>query len=124
MKKKNYCEDENNNEKKRNEFIKLLEKQDYIVQKGELKYIDILEKCSQGLVDSCFGNNVDASSAVVLIPSAPGESVIDWIEKGITFQLTSNEDFIIVYGVDHTKTGKSIYYNTCFYGANKLNGVV
>lgn len=30
---------------------------------------------------------------------------------------------LTVYGVNHTKTGNAVYYNTSIYGAEKLNGV-
>lgn len=39
------------------------------------------------------------------------------------FQLTSDGDFIIVYGINHEKTGKSIYSNASFYGVGLFNGV-
>lgn len=39
------------------------------------------------------------------------------------FQLKSDDDFIIVYGVNHEKTGKAIYCNVSFYGRELLNGV-
>jgi len=32
------------------------------------------------------------------------------------FQLTSDDDFVIVYGVNHERTGKAIYSNASFYG--------
>jgi hypothetical protein len=38
------------------------------------------------------------------------------------FQLNSDDDFIIVYGVNHEKTGKSLYCNFSFYGEELLNG--
>lgn len=40
------------------------------------------------------------------------------------FQLTSDDDFIIVYGVNHERTGKAIYSNASFYGVELFNGVV
>ena len=39
------------------------------------------------------------------------------------FQLTTDEDFIIVYGINHEKTQKAIYCNFSFYGAELINGV-
>lgn len=39
------------------------------------------------------------------------------------FQLKSDDDFIIVYGVNHEKTGKAIYCNLSFYGKELINGV-
>jgi hypothetical protein len=39
------------------------------------------------------------------------------------FQLTSDNDFIIVYGINHERTGKAIYSNASFYGVELFNGV-
>lgn len=38
------------------------------------------------------------------------------------FQLTSDDDFVIVYGINHERTGKAIYSNASFYGAELFNG--
>ena len=43
--------------------------------------------------------------------------------KTANFQLGSDEDFIIVYGINHETTGKGIYCNFSFYGLELLNGV-
>ena len=40
------------------------------------------------------------------------------------FTLNSDEDFIIVYGINHTKTKKASYTNTVLYSRPMLNGVV
>lgn len=39
------------------------------------------------------------------------------------FKLTSDDDFIIVYGINHERTGKAIYSNASFYGVELFNGV-
>lgn len=39
------------------------------------------------------------------------------------FQLTGDEDFVIVYGINHERTGKAIYSNASFYGVELFNGV-
>lgn len=39
------------------------------------------------------------------------------------FTLNSDEDFIVVYGVNHTKTKKSTYSNTVLYSRPMLNGI-
>jgi len=39
------------------------------------------------------------------------------------FRLNKDEDFIIIYGVNHVKTGKAIYANAVLYGRPMLNGV-
>lgn len=40
------------------------------------------------------------------------------------FVLNSDEDFIVVYGVNHVATGKATYANTVLYARPMLNGVV
>ena len=39
------------------------------------------------------------------------------------FTLDSDDDFIVVYGANHTQTGKAIYSNALLYGRPMLNGV-
>ena len=39
------------------------------------------------------------------------------------FTLDSDEDFVVVYGVNHAKTGKALYSNAVLYGRPMLNGV-
>ena len=39
------------------------------------------------------------------------------------FTLDSDEDFVVVYGVNHTQTGKARYTNAVLYGRPMLNGV-
>ncbi|RSD28599.1 hypothetical protein [Mesobacillus subterraneus] len=39
------------------------------------------------------------------------------------FQLTSNDDFVILYGVNHEQTGKEIINNASIYGVELFNGV-
>lgn len=39
------------------------------------------------------------------------------------FTLNSDDDFIVVYGVNHTETGKARYSNAVLYGRPMLNGV-
>jgi hypothetical protein len=40
-----------------------------------------------------------------------------------TFQLTSDDDFVILYGVNHEQIGKAIINNASFYGVELFNGV-
>ncbi|CAM3815378.1 hypothetical protein [Mesobacillus thioparans] len=40
-----------------------------------------------------------------------------------TYQLTSDDDFVILYGVNHEQTGKAIINNASFYGDELFNGV-
>jgi hypothetical protein len=39
------------------------------------------------------------------------------------FTLDSDDDFIVVYGANHTQTGKARYSNAVLYGRPMLNGV-
>lgn len=39
------------------------------------------------------------------------------------FKLTSDDDFLIIYGINHERTGKAIYSNASFYGVELFNGV-
>ena len=39
------------------------------------------------------------------------------------FTLDSDEDFVVVYGVNHTATGKGQYSNAILYARPMLNGV-
>lgn len=54
-------------------FISNLEERGFIVQKGSLRYIDILKLASEGKVDSAFGNIVGAPYATYLLPPAPNQ---------------------------------------------------
>ena len=39
------------------------------------------------------------------------------------FKLTSDEDFVVVYGVNHTTTGKALYFNAVLHARPMFNGV-
>jgi hypothetical protein len=41
-----------------------------------------------------------------------------------SFELASDDDFVILYGINHTQTGFATYFNTSFYGEELDNGVV
>lgn len=43
--------------------------------------------------------------------------------KTETFQFNSDDDFVIVYGINHQEAGKAIYSNFSFYGWELINGV-
>ena len=47
-------------------FIKLLEKRGFIVQKGSLRYIDILKLASEGKSDTALGNIVGVSNYLIM----------------------------------------------------------
>ena len=40
------------------------------------------------------------------------------------FTLNSDEDFVVVYGVNHVAAGKATYANTVLYARPRLNGIV
>ncbi len=87
-------------------FIKTLEHQGFIVQKGELRYIDILKYCSKGIVNTALGNNAGAPYAVAFLPSAPNqESKIDFIEEGLIYKLRPDEAIVLI-----GKTPPKAYY--------------
>lgn len=44
--------------------------------------------------------------------------------KTDNFKLETDDDFVIIYGVNHLQTGKATFFNTSFYGAEHWNGVV
>ena len=54
-------------------FISTLEERGFIVQQGQLSHVDFLELCSEGIVDSCIGNNVDALYGGCALPPAPNQ---------------------------------------------------
>ncbi|URZ05452.1 hypothetical protein [Clostridium felsineum] len=120
---KNYCDcDENNenNEKKVKDFINSLEHQGCIVQEGELRYIDILKYCSEGLVNSALGNNAGAPYALALVPPSPNqESDIEFITEGVPYKLRPDEAIVLI-----GKTPPKAYYYSfrsfLFFVKNKI----
>ena len=77
-------------------FKTALEENGFIVEEGELKYVDLFQLCSAGQIVSCYGNNANNPYLVVFLPKAPGEVVPDettWIGQ---FQLRPDEAFVIV----------------------------
>lgn len=65
-----YCFDPNGNIRY---FKEILEYRGFIVQKGRLRYIDILKLASEGKIDTAFGNNAGAPYAAYLLPPAPNQ---------------------------------------------------
>jgi hypothetical protein len=107
-------------------FISGLEKRNFIVQTGELRYINILKLCSLGIVDTCMGNNATSAYALCLLPPAPDQNPakgqkppvaynpdnpnnypanINFIAPGGTFKLRSDEAIVII-----GKTPPPAYY--------------
>lgn len=99
------------------DFVSTLKKRGFIVQKGELRYIDILKACSEGKVDSCMANNAVAPYAVGILPPAPGQDPgegqdpspgydpdnpdnyppnINFILPGLTYKLRSDEAIVVL----------------------------
>ncbi|NMF06222.1 hypothetical protein ACUH7Y_19550 [Clostridium beijerinckii] len=116
----NYCNCDENNEKKVKEFINSLEHQGCIVQEGELKYVDILKYCSEGLVNNALGNNAGAPYALALVPPSPNqESDIEFIEEGVPYKLRPDEAIVLI-----GKTPPKAYYYSfrsfLFFVKNKI----
>lgn len=102
------------------EFINSLEHQGCIVQEGELRYVDILKYCSEGLVNSAFGNNAGAPYALALVPPSPNqESTIEFITEGLPYKLRPDEAIVLI-----GKTPPKAYYYSfrsfLFYVQNKI----
>ncbi len=98
-------------------FTSVLEDRGFIVQRGELRYVDILKLCSEGIVDSCMGNNANSPYAVCLLPPAPNQDPsrgqdppsgynpdnldnypanIDFIAPGGTYKLRPDEAIVFI----------------------------
>ncbi|SMC16592.1 hypothetical protein SAMN02745134_00115 [Clostridium acidisoli DSM 12555] len=94
-------------------FISILDRNGFIVQEGKLKYIDILQLCSEGIVDNCMGNNVGAPYAVCLLPPAPNQNPskgqkppigytpdnpnnYPYLVPGFTFKLRPDEAIVLI----------------------------
>lgn len=68
-----------------NNFISQLEARGFVVQEGKLSYIDIIKLCSEGIVDSCLGNNVGAPYVVCQLPPAPHQAPSEGQEPPIGY---------------------------------------
>ncbi|MCE7791893.1 hypothetical protein K8O68_05595 [Salipaludibacillus sp. CUR1] len=66
---------------------------------------------------------VDGYTATVMDVDTVGDNRDASYFRSETFQLTSDDDFIILYGVNHEQTGKAVINNASFYGEEHLNGV-
>lgn len=110
----NYTNDEDRNII---DFVSTLKKRGFIVQEGELRYIDILNLCSEGKVDSCLGNNAGAPYAACLLPPAPNQNPsegqeppigynpanpnnypanIEYVAPGFTYKLRPDEAIVLI----------------------------
>jgi hypothetical protein len=99
------------------DFVSALNNQGFIVQEGEFSYVDILKLCSEGIVDSCLGNNVGAPYAACFLPPAPNQNPsegqvppigyypnnpnnapanIDYIAPGFTYKLRPDEAIVFI----------------------------
>ncbi|MEJ6949636.1 hypothetical protein [Natronospora cellulosivora (SeqCode)] len=98
-------------------FISTLNRRGFIVQKGELRYIDLLKLASEGKADTAFGNNVGAPYATYLLPPAPNQepspgqrppygydsdgpynysSNIDYVMPGLYYKLRPDEAIVLI----------------------------
>jgi hypothetical protein len=108
------------NRNKVKEFIDSLEHQGYIVQEGELRYIDILKYCSEGIVNTALGNNAGAPYALALVPPSPDqESTLEFATEGVPYKLRSDEAIVLI-----GKTPPKAYYfsfrSFLFFVQNKI----
>lgn len=99
------------------DFISTLINHGFIVQEGQLSYVDILKLCSEGKVDSCLGNNVGAPYAVCFMPPAPNQTPskgqnppigydssnpnnspanVDYLAPGFSFKLRPDEAIVLI----------------------------
>ncbi|MCX8128470.1 MAG: hypothetical protein N3I35_00010 [Clostridia bacterium] len=74
-------------------FVSILNKSGFIVQEGELKYIDILKLASEGKVPSCFGNNANAPYAVLTLPPAPNQDPAEGQEPPIGYDSNNPNNY-------------------------------
>lgn len=98
-------------------FVKLLEERGFIVQKGSLRYIDILKLASEGKADTALGNIVGAPYATYLLPPAPNQKPspgqrppsdydpydpnnyppnLDFITQGLHYKLRPDEAIVLI----------------------------
>jgi len=56
------------------EFISILEDRGFTVQEGRLGKLNVLELCSAGYVNYCFGNNAGFPYAIYILPPSPGQN--------------------------------------------------
>lgn len=98
-------------------FISILEERGFTVQEGRISMINVLELCSKGYLNYCFGNNAGFPYAVYILPSAPGQDPsprqeppkgydpnsadnypanLDTVPAGMTFKLRPDEAIILI----------------------------
>lgn len=99
------------------EFVSTLEERGFIVQEGELKYIDILKLVSEGVIDNAMGNHAGAPYSPVLLPPAPNQHPsegqeppigydpndptnyppnLNYVAPGFTYKLRPDEAIVII----------------------------
>ncbi len=100
-----------------NKFVSTLEERGFIVQEGELKYIDILKLVSEGVVDNAMGNHAGAPYSPFLLPPAPNKHPaegqeppigydpnnpanyppnINYVAPGFTYKLRPDEAVVLI----------------------------
>jgi hypothetical protein len=100
-----------------NKFASTLEERGFIVQEGELRYIDILKLVSEGVVDNALGNHAGAPYSPVLLPPAPNQQPsegqqppigydpndptnhppnLNYVAPGFTYKLRPDEAIVII----------------------------
>ncbi|MDD2431437.1 MAG: hypothetical protein PHD88_05410 [Firmicutes bacterium] len=81
------------------EFIATLKERGFVVQRGELRQVDILDLCSRGLVKSCFGNNAGSPYATLLLPPAPDQDPLPEREPQVDNLLKGSDEFPPISGL-------------------------
>lgn len=98
-------------------FVKLLEERGFIVQKGNLSYIDLLKLASEGKIDTTFANNTGVPYATYLLPPAPDQEPspgqrppkdydpddphnyppnIEYVAPGVFYKLRPDEAIVLI----------------------------
>lgn len=68
--------------------------------------------------------SLEGYQAILQDVNALGDNSDALYLKTNNFQLASDDDFVIIYGINHEQTGKAILGQASFYGAELDNGVV
>lgn len=110
-------ENTNENDKNINNFVSTLEKEGFIVQEGQLSYLDVLKLVSEGIISSAFANNAGAPYASYILPPAPNQNPspgqmppkgynpndpnnfpanMDYVEPGFYYKLRPDEAIVLI----------------------------
>jgi hypothetical protein len=103
--------------KKIDKFISILEERGFTVQEGRLSVFNVLELCSAGYLNYCFGNNAGFPYAIYRLPPSLGQDPsprqdppvgydpdspdnfpanLDTIPAGMTYKLRPDEAIVLI----------------------------